>query len=199
MIISDSCKFVFVHIPRNAGSSVRVALKPFGDDQWAGSRLRWHEMLPALISRHPELKTHFKFAFVRNPWERVVSLFCYAKETMAPTYPPFQAMESLETMLRQFDRTDSRLRMMHFIRPQCEYVCGEDGQWLTDFVGRYENLDADFAPACRRIGITAALPQINASGRRGYARYYNSWCRDFVAARYARDIEEFGYAFGDPS
>lgn len=195
MIISDSRKFVFVHIPKNAGTSIRFALRPFGEDQWRGSRVAWHETLPAMMARHPELKSHFKFAFVRNPWERLVSLFFSLKQSGVETFRQFRDMENLEIMLRLLNSNAAWLCNMRALRAQCEYICGEDGRRLTDFVGRFENLEADFGLICRRIGIAAPLPRENVSSHGPYADYYNNWSRDFVAARYVRDIREFGYAF----
>jgi hypothetical protein len=197
MIISDSRNFVFVHIPKNAGTGIRAALEAFADGQSAASRDTTHETLPALIARHPGLKTHFKFAFVRNPWERLVSFFFHSKQKLSRTFPQFQAVEDVETMLRLLDRNATWICDMHGARPQCDYICGEDGQRLTDFVGRYENLAADFAAVCRRVGIGTVLPQMNVSRHGHYTRYYNSWGRDFVAIRYGRDIGEFGYTFGE--
>ena len=197
MIISDSHSFVFVHIPKNAGTSIRAALEAFADGQSAASRDTTHETLPALIARHPELKTHFKFAFARNPWERLVSFFFYSKQKLSRTFPQFQALEGVEAMLRLLDRNVTWICDMHAARPQYEYICGEDGQRLTDFVGRYEHLAADFAVACQRAGIETVLPRKNASRHGHYTGYYNSWCRDFVAVRYGRDIREFGYTFGE--
>ena len=199
MIISDSRQFVFVHIPKNAGTSIRAALAPFGDGQAAVAPDTTHETLPALLARCPQLAAHFKFAVVRNPWERLVSLFFYAKQRLAPTFPQFQAINDLETMLRLLDRDVAWLRDMHAVRPQTDYICGAAGARLTDFVARHERLDADFAEACRRIGVTVALPRKNASRHDRWALYYTAWGRDFVAARYGRDIGEFGYAFDGTS
>src|SRR5262245_58601356 len=198
MIISASRRFVFVHVPKSAGTSIRAALAPFGDGGSAASPDTTHETLAALLARHPELVTHFKFAFVRNPWERLVSFFCYARQRLAPTFPQFQRMDGLEAMLRLIDRDTGWLCALHAVRPQSDYICGEDGARLADFVGRHEQLEADFARACRRIGISVALPRMNVSRHDHYATCYNGWSRDFVAARYGRDIDEFGYAFDRP-
>jgi hypothetical protein len=198
MIISDAHRFVFVHIPKSAGTSIRAALAPFGDSRSAASPDTTHETLPALLARRPEFATHFKFAFVRNPWERLVSFFFHARQRLAPTFPQFQAMDGLEAMLRLIDRNVAWLCAMHAVRPQCDYIYGPEGARLTDFVGRHEHLAVDFVRACRRIGISAALPRTNVSRHDHYAGYYNGWCRDFVAARYGRDIGEFGYAFDPP-
>ena len=64
-----------------------------------------------------------------------------------------------------------------------------------DFVGRFENLEADFKTICDKVGITASLPHINKSDRRGYRDYYDPETRDITARLYAEDIERFGYTF----
>ncbi len=201
MIISDRHRFVFVHVPKSAGTSIRAALAPFADRASAASPDTTHETLPSLLTRHPQLTTHFKFAVVRNPWERLVSFFFHARQRLAPTFPQFQAIDRLEAMLRLIDRDAAWLCGMHAVRPQGDFICGANGARLTDFLGRHEHLAGDFARACRRIGIEAALPRMNVSRHDHYAVYYNGWCRDFVADRYRRDVAEFGYAFemADPA
>ena len=79
-----------------------------------------------------------------------------------------------------------------------------DGEGIVaDFVGRYENLDADFAHVLDRIGLTGevALPRVNVNKQRtegqdiAYREYFSSADRDIVADWYAREIAHFGYAF----
>jgi hypothetical protein len=195
MIISDSHKFVFIHIPKNAGTSIQSALEPFADGQSVASRETTHETLSALLARQPALRAHFKFAFVRNPWERLVSFFFYARGRLRPTFPQFQEMEGLETMLRMIDRDVGWLCQMHAVRPQCDYVCDARGARLTTFLGRYERLDRDFATACSQIGIEAALSRQNVSRHGHYATYYSDWGRGFVADRYGADVRAFDYRF----
>lgn len=45
-----------------------------------------------------------------------------------------------------------------------------------DFVGRYENLESDFASVCRRLGINAKLELLNVTGAKTMplAAYYDS-------------------------
>jgi hypothetical protein len=148
-----------------------------------------------LLARQPALAAYFKFAFVRNPWERLVSFFFYAKEKLRPTFPQFQGMDGLETMLRMIERDVAWLCQMHAVRPQCDYVCDARGVCLATFLGRYERLDRDFAVACGQIGIEAALPRQNVSRHRHYATYYSEWGRGFVADRYGDDVRAFGYRF----
>ena len=192
MIISHTHRFVFAHVPKCGGIAMRAALEPFADGQSAVLRETTHETLPALVARRPDLAGHFKFAFVRNPWDRLVSFHVYAREKLRPTYPQMQDID-FNAMLRLLDQDTAWMRDLFVMCPQIDYVAG------ADFVGRFEDMDGDFARVCRQLNIRAALPRRNASRHGAYAGYYDPWSRGFVAARYAEDIQEFGYSFGATS
>ncbi|HEX4294042.1 MAG TPA: sulfotransferase family 2 domain-containing protein [Rhizomicrobium sp.] len=192
MIVSLSRRFVFAHVPKTGGISVRAALEPFADGQDAAARDTTHETLPTLLERRPDLAGHFKFAFVRNPWERLVSFHAYARAHLALTVPEMQGVD-FGGMLRLLEAGAPWLTRLHAVRPQHEHVRG------ADFVGRFEALDSDFARVCARLDIRAALPKKNASRHGAYTSYYDAGSRDFVAARYREDIEGFGYSFGATS
>jgi hypothetical protein len=188
MIISHSHRFVFAHVPKCGGIAMRAALEPFADGQACALSGTTHETLPALLARQPELAGHFKFAFVRNPWDRLVSFYAYARRYLARTLPRLQAL-SFGEMLRHIDSGAAWLEPLHAVRPQSDTARG------ADFVGRFERLNEDFARVCARLGLSAVLPRRNALVHGAYATYYDDWSRAFVARRYAQDIQEFGYAF----
>lgn len=66
---------------------------------------------------------------------------------------------------------------------------------IVDFIGRYENLEADFATVAARLGIAGNLAWVNASRHAGYRDYYDDVTRVIVAKRFARDIAAFDYRF----
>ena len=188
MIVSHAHRFVFAHVPKCGGIAVRAALEPFADGQSAVLRATTHETLPAFIARKPELSSYYKFAFVRNPWERLVSFYAYARRHLTRTLPGLQDVSFIQ-MLRLVDGGAAWLQDLFVMRPQSDYVGG------ADFVGRFERLAQDFARVCARLGFRAALSRRNASEHGAYAPYYDDWSRAFVAHRYALDIDEFGYVF----
>jgi len=192
MIISHAHRFVFAHVPKCGGIAMRAALEPFADGQSAALRDTTHETLPALVARRPDLAGHFKFAFVRNPWDRLVSFYAYARRHLASTLPQLQDL-TFSAVLRLVDSGAAWLEPLHVLRPQTDYTRG------ADFVGRFERLSEDFSGVCARLGLSAALAHRNASQHGAYASYYDDWSRGFVARRYAGDIQEFGYSFGDMS
>ena len=213
MLLSRTHAFAFVHVPKTAGSSVNIALGRHAvcvDDYWAN---RWLTRLGIPVNRfapwpYTKLRPHasaavlrawlprevfdslFKFAFVRNPWDLLVSYWHYLRSKpghrrgrIARSLPDFAAYVDYEIRRGQFS--------------QSSLLCDRDGRLLVDFVGRYESLPADFAFICRRIGIEASLPRVNAGIRDDYRDYYTPALVSRVATAFAADVERFGYAFDD--
>jgi hypothetical protein len=211
MLISHSHSFAFFHVPKTAGSSVRVALGRHAtcvDDYWANralarigipvnrfapwpyTKLRPHASAATLAAWLPPeiFERLFKFAFVRNPWDLLVSYWHYLRHNpghhrrrIARRLPDFAAYVGYE--IRRGRISQSRL------------LCDRRGRLLVDFVGRYESLPTDFVRICRRVGIEATLPRVNAGSRGDYRDYYTPALAARVAEAFATDVERFGYAF----
>jgi hypothetical protein len=113
-------------------------------------------------------------------------------------------------MLRGGDEFQRRPReiMRHFLfrappenhilfQPQASLVVGDDGETLlTDCIGRVEEMQVSYDAICARIGIPSRpLDRVNESRRGDYRHYYDQSLINGVSARYARDLELFGYTF----
>jgi Sulfotransferase family len=206
MIVSALHRFIFVAIPKTGTHAVRQALREHmgpQDLEQVGLFVNRRMPIPdlakvghghlSLEQVRPYLRTEdfngfFKFAFVRNPFDRFIS------------YCAFMTREH-----GQFD-TNPQGVMRHFIdspphehilfQPQHRFVTGADGQLLTDYLGRVEEMQRSYDEAARRIGIPPRqLEKVNASSRRDYRDYYDEALIDGVAKLYARDLELFGYEF----
>src|SRR5882724_1845690 len=210
MILSSQPAFLFVHIEKAAGSSIQIALRPVATSAknyrwrrrlcWLGAvnRLGLYRILALpehadarLVKRclpAPVYDGLFKFAFVRNPWDRLVSRYAHLLRSKdRHRHEMVKRMKSFE----EFIAWEIKRRSAY----QFEYVTGKDGRSIVDFVGRYERLAEDFATVCARIGVKAELPHANVSEHRDYRSYYTPESRDLVARHFRRDIEMFGYDF----
>ena len=219
MIISHKHKFIFIHIPKCAGSTVTYSLLnnlyfnlPRKED-WRYSDLNRNiaEVFQSnpiqgnstYLDQHDTLKTlndylnkkklnindYFKFSFMRNPWERRVSQYQYAKR-MAMVTGSDWAMRISSMSFHEFitQRNDSQLN----------WVSDKKDNIAVDFLGSGRNLQEDFNIICDQIKITKQeLPHKNATKHKHYTEYYNDETRQIVAEKCAKDIQYFNYKFGE--
>jgi hypothetical protein len=208
MIISHQHRFVFVAVPKTGTHSVRQALRehlsPEDLEQvglFVSKRFPMAE-LAAIRHGHLSLRqvrphlgdaafaSYFKFAFVRNPFDRFVSYCAFmTRNTDAFGRAPRQVMHELLFKVRPLDHI--------LFQPQHVLLVDDDGALLADDVGRVEQMQESYDRLCARIGIPSrALDKVNATSPRGdYRRYYDDTLTQGVAELYRRDLELFGYGF----
>ena len=220
---------LFVHVPKTAGQSVeqffmdRLGLDwdrdraevMLGDnpDRSRGTQKLAHlsaaEYVEDGFVAAEEFARLFTFSFVRNPYERIVSEYLYRNYFAHRSFRDF--------VLHRLPGPGWDDDYRH-VMPQYEMLHDAEGRLLVDFVGRFENLQRDFAEVCGRLGIeNPELPHRNPSnkrsrnlkrrvrnfvfrngegGKRHYTEYYDDETRAAVAALYRKDLEAFDYGFG---
>ncbi|KKI98407.1 sulfotransferase family 2 domain-containing protein [Prochlorothrix hollandica] len=219
MLISYSHQFIFFHVTKAAGTSMKEALKPYAQEpeqfkikrppQTIEGRANtfyemWESMLWHAKARDarkelpPDVYNGFyKFAFVRNPWDWQVSYYHFIlKETTHIRHESVKAMaggfeEYLEWVIATKNPFPKGATKL-----QKEIIADREGQLIVDFIGRYETLVPDFQTICETLGLTAQLPRLNVSRQgRDYRAYYSDRTRQLVADHFGDDIETFGYTF----
>ena len=131
---------------------------------------------------------YYKFAIVRNPWERLVSSYKSRFGASGPSFADF--------VLRGFPPVGpSRERRQ--VEPQWKYVCNAGQSLLVDKIVRFERLNADMDEVFTRVfGERIALPRLNVSAdQRGYRSFYAAETLAFVEDFYRTDIDLFQYKF----
>ncbi len=200
-VIVNRCKkqkSIFVHIPKSAGTSIREAL--FG----VGGAHRTLAGFQAILA--PELfAEYFKFTFVRNPWDRLVSAYFFLKNKDLGSNQRWaranlSQFQDFHTFVTQW-LTPKNIWSFVFFYPQYHFLHLEGKHPAVDFIGFYENLAADFSVICDRIKSPAKLEEKNRNSKRvrDFRTYYTDETRDLVANIYAEDIEMFGYNFDNSS
>jgi hypothetical protein len=196
--------WIFVHVQKTGGNAVRSALGMAVDD------VHKHFFARELRDIHGRVAwdSRFKFAFVRNPWDRLVSWWSMidnARDFVDPERPPNsffgyvleRARNFEEFILRCTDEIIDSDGRKHIFRNQIDYLVDDNGTIIVDFIGRFEYLQESFNEVCYRLGrAPVALPRINDSRHAAYTEYYTSAMAETVAQHYAGDIEKFGYRFG---
>jgi hypothetical protein len=218
MLISHSRNFLFVHIAKTGGTSVRAALRRY---RWSGryapavlaaslmsQMTRPRHKLGVKFPRHAKAiaakemlpdeiyRGLFKFVFVRNPWDLQVSSWHHIGREKPSV---LNGITTFEQFLRHKLDPERPYDFMLDISQeiQSDYLIDLHGNVIVDYLGRYENLEDDFRAVCEHIG----LPRINlpherrAVDRHDYRRYYDDDTAALVAEHYAADIEYLGYTF----
>ena len=148
-----------------------------------------------------DLTEYFKFAFVRNPYKRAVSDWKWLigkskSRRRRKTFLKYLTADGyFSKMLNTENDKSSRIDHTH---PQYDFIYDKNGNCLVDFIGKTENLQEDFNIVCDRIGIPQQeLPHKKKGNYKHYTEYYDDETRQIVAEKYAKDIEHFGYEFGE--
>lgn len=197
MIVSERLGCIFVHVQKTGGTSLEAVLREhdpsIGSNMYDGRRHMSAREIRDLVGEG-RWQRAFKFAFVRNPWDRLVSWYHMCAQAAAPN--AFAAfVRAHAPSFNDFLGLAATEMGARTARNQLDYVTSPAGEVIVDFIGRYETLGDDFSRVRERLGIRGELPSANRSQHTDYRDYYTEITRNLVAERFARDIGFFGYEF----
>jgi hypothetical protein len=207
-MISHSKKFVFIHIFKVAGTSVRAILTPYCDQLNPSKRFAnkiSHRIIrrPLFIPYSPSLHGHakameyrdflgsdtfgryFKFAFVRNPYDWQVSLYEYIRQTQHHRQHLHVSGMTFDAYIR-WRCAEERILQVDFLRD-------DEQNMIVDFVGKFEMLNEDFQRVTRRIGIEGSLPWLNKTKRNGCTEYYTPETKALIDDAFDEDFKRLDY------
>lgn len=198
-MINHKHKFILIHIPKTGGTSIESAL--CGSDWWKVHPPSKH--LTAHIAKKiyaPYWNDYFKFSFVRNPWDRLVSMLKYKhhyklslnNQDKIVTTQYFKYFEKIEYDTRFFN-----LKQFEDFKEKSQSVYMNILGREIDFIGRFENLQEDFNNVCDLLKIKSSkLPHTEKSKNRlHYREYYSEDEKNIVSKKYEKDIDLFKYKF----
>ena len=199
-MIDREKKIIFLHIPKCGGTSIEnffgVDPAKFCKETLTGfyEKYGWlqHCTLTEMeIDFNIDINKFYSFTFVRNPWDRVVSSYFY----------DLKWIKDKKLNLLDYVKNRPEISKYHkkaHQREQYQYIIDQSNEPSINYIGKFENLQQDFDVICDKIGIPhSKLPHKNKSNHKHYTEYYDDETREIVAQKYARDIEYFGYKFGE--
>lgn len=201
-MISLDKNFLFIHIPKTGGNSIQNVLSKYSKDEkvvlsaWGQdgiNRFGLKSFMSSNISKHSSINEYkenvkpeiynslFKFAVVRNPWDRAISFY----------FSPHRQKENWNKDL--FKGALSKLKpIRHYIVSSSKSILDEE----VDLIIRYENLQEDFKKVCGVLNIQdEELPHVNKSKRRDYKDYYDAELIKLVENKFEEEIDLFRYKF----
>jgi hypothetical protein len=191
----DDLKCIFVHIPKAAGISVNKAL--FGSLSGSHHKLRDY----TLIFTKKEFYSYYKFTFVRNPWDRLVSTYFFLKNGGLHDNDKkwfddnLAQFEDFEDFILNWLHKDNIYKWVHFI-PQYEFIT-VNNKIRVDDIYRIENIETDIKKLAAKLDVTIDLKHENKNAKRKpkYREYYSLKTRKIVEDVYRKDIELLNYKF----
>jgi hypothetical protein len=199
-MISFQKRFLFVHIPKTAGNSIQSILRQYSEDEIVclhrhqdgierfevrnpNYKIRKHSTLAEYRAAlgEDQFRSLYKFACVRNPWDRMISYYFT---------PSRQA---------KWDRRAFKKLVLKTLSVADHLRLGGEKDPFTNVerIMRFESLSDDFRSVCADLGLpAAALPEYNRSSREHYLKYYDDELQTLVRRRFSSEIERFGYTFG---
>lgn len=190
-MLNHQHKFLFIHIPRTGGTSIE---EQFQYNEAKEKNKHWNLNDWKNRLSNEDFESYFKFAFVRNPWDIIVSKYFDKGWYSSPIQGRggeigYYSGKSLKYFLDHYEPAahEHGDGLLDYLKPN-----------EMDFIGRFENRTQDLEYICKKIGINIKSSTKARSHRhkKHYTTYYDDETREIVAKRYARDIEYFGYEFG---
>ena len=183
-------KMNFIHIPKNAGTSVL---------RWIGETyLKFHDYKSCHYSAskmaelHPDAK--MSFAIVRNPWDRMVSMYRYAIERSDLTNQRYnKKITNKEPTFEEFVKEFRSYESIYWYDPSTPQSAWLDAR--VDYILRYERLDSDFKIIQDLVGNHEPLGRYNTTHRVHYTHYYNDQLINMVGDYFSEDVDRFEYDY----
>ena len=221
-MISHKHKFIFVEFSKTGTTAIDGVLEKYCETKTRSSpnSLYFKHARPKQIkelfekeNKKDEWKHYFKFTFTRNPFDRLVSNWHYIHKSLEDYKKILEKHGSdfipnhIEWIQHCQMLTSECKTFKEYIKLSCAWPTGNDSglnfafdkdEKFVDFIGKFENLQEDFNIICDKIGIPQQqLPHKNKTKHKHYTEYYDDETRELVAKKFAKDIEYFGYEFGE--
>lgn len=189
----DENKCIFIHITKTAGTSVAKSL--FGYLPYHYKAIDYR-----VIYGRKKFNKYYKFAFVRNPWDRVYSAYRYLKtggwndDDQAWAESNFSEFSDFNQFIENWLNKENIKKHIHFTH-QHEFICDTKDKLLVDYLAYFETINDDFTKIANHLNIKADIGYHNANPADSYLNVYNEKSKDIVANVYSKDISMFGYNF----
>lgn len=193
MIYSDKYKYIFLHVPKNAGTSIKKIL----EKKYDGNKIMVHVSASDGQLKLKEWNKYFKFAIVRNPYSRVVSWYNHLiRESEEGVKKDFIIRPS--SFMEFFDQeeiyTHKKTNMFRLWQTQFEFLSIKD-KLAVDKIIKFENLKSDWKDICNELfgDYTELGHEKNWGVGNNWIDYYDKETIKLVNERFQKDFEVFNY------
>jgi hypothetical protein len=206
-MLSDKYKTIFIHIPKCGGTSIEslfwTAEERIEQNLWMGFIDKFHNKFQTGGLQHlkahqirnligvDKFDTYFKFAIVRNPYNRLISQFLYMRKR--PDLREFIGLHEEDSFLQYLYKTDRRIHVQW--EAQNNFLYDEQGKCLVNLVVKLENIS--LLPSLLKksplLPPVKKIPKLNSSHEIAVTSLLCPEAKSYIAERYKKDFEIFNY------
>jgi hypothetical protein len=201
--ISHQYRCIFVHVPKAGGTSIETSSLFSDQSRRLGEYVGGHLSAIEYQRLYPfEFEHYFKFAFVRNPYDRLVSAFHYlssfkdGNEHDRYIYEKYikKYGKDFKWFCIDFLNLESIYEVIH-LKPQYEFICDRNGNLLVDFIGKIERLNKDFLCIKKHTSWSGDISHRLKTKHKHYSCYYSKDTYEIVTNLYKKDLVLLNYSF----
>lgn len=226
---SHDHKFIYVHIPKSAGTFIKHYLLSNIEDGYGENqnqqdyddkyKTTCERALSGVIGEVPDYKEYFKFTIVRNPFDRVVSMFSYLggwkydyfmnnniDSPMMPFVEHFRKLylnEDFDGFIK-YAYEEGFIRRFHagYFENNIDRI-SIGGKVSIDKFYKMEYIDSCVSDLSKRFNFKNKSGfndwRQNSSSeykkKKSYKDYYSDYSKEYIADHFAKDLDYFGYGF----
>ena len=213
MILLHSKKAIYLRVRRTGSSSLAHVFRRYrqpGDVFGVPGKRKWfvgprahkkvHATAAEVIARYGRdlWDAYFTFAFIRNPWDRIVSRYFwlvqrYQRGTLQNDHFRDWYEQAENSSFEAWCESD--FVGLGDYQHQLDYLTDESGDIVVKKVARFEQYESDAAEILERLGLPNEMPHLNRTEHGHYRKYYTDKSRLIVERRFQKDIDTFNYSF----
>jgi len=181
--------YIFVHINKTAGTSIiNIIGKPFR------KHLTTKEIIKVI--GQDKWDKAYKFAVVRNPWDKVVSQYKHnIKNNVTNMAKKEISFKDWIACTYGKNKVEYYYYRPQMFLPQAEWLKDFEGKIDLDKIIRFENLTDEMNLVFNTLGIHQELPHVNKTSKTNYRDFYDDTTQKIIADWFHEDIEFFGYTY----
>ena len=176
-MIIDKHKTIFIHIPKNAGTSIETL---FANDSFRIQPNKHADIYEIKRKFKNSYNSHKKFTIIRNPYDKMVSWYFYLKKNLGENYNIIDFKEWIKDPSKFWHINDP----ISYLKPQYK--------WIDDTVKiiKFENINKEINKFFKE---DIKLPITNKSNHKHYSNYYDKKSSNIIYDRYKIDFEKYNY------
>tara|TARA_R100000664_G_C2696818_1_gene98713 strand:- start:61 stop:648 length:588 start_codon:yes stop_codon:yes gene_type:complete len=191
MVINHRYQFLFIHVPKNAGSTISKVLSEARETELIHPP---HMKMAKAIEMYPEATKYFKIGCVRNPYDRIVSGYHFFKRSLkySEEAESLDEYRTFKQFMYKIKENPEIINQKRLLNRSFDFL-SVDGKVDVDILIRFENIKNDIKSIQEQFGLKRYVGVRNATVHKPYREIHDKETIDITYNIYKKDFEEFGY------